>query len=205
MCGLFAYIGRSPNITKLREIAIKAGQRGPHSCGWVWYDDAWMRHVNRYMGNTGVNVDKLPQSRLIIGHSRLATSGDYKSLDEAQPLVESKISLAHNGVVRINGGRIPKCTTSNDSEVLLRIAAGYEPIAEGVWMVFRRLAANTPCVMIATDGEHLVAIRHALPLFMEEDRHGSYLCSLHFGRAVPLPENAVLSWSLRDDLRIVHV
>lgn len=192
MCGLFAYIGRSSNLTKLRELATKAGQRGPHSCGWVWYDGLGGRYISRFIGSSAMNAGKVPASNLIIGHSRLATSGNYNALDEVQPLVEENFVLAHNGVVKINGGRIPRCTTANDSEILLRIMV--ESGGDLAWRVggaFNRLADGTPCAMLATDGKSIAAVKRTLPLFVKEEKHGAYFCSVLFDGAVPLPHSDI--------------
>lgn len=192
MCGIFGFIGCGFDRATLADVATLAGRRGPHACGWTWWDNDGA-HIRRYVGSAEENLEALPfAAYVLIGHSRLATSGAHDDLNSAQPIamsrfrlahdgdVEEAVALAHNGVVRLNG-RAPRCETDCDSEALLRLAtADSGPLAGGLKAAIDALEDDAPFALLGADEDGIVASRRKLPLFVRERHSATFFCSVAF-------------------------
>lgn len=189
MCGMFGYAGSRPNMARVREIATLAGRRGPHACGWATAAGAVMR-VTRDHGSLADHVARIPVARVIVGHSRLSTSGglSYRDLRDAQPLTlpggineAAGRVMAHNGVAKVNfAGPLD---TNCDSEKLLRLAAN-----SSLAFALAQLPDGEPYAVIMGGIAGLIVARRGLPLFAKHTVEGVYLCSVPFDDATPLPE-----------------
>ena len=189
MCGMFGYAGSRPNMARVREIATLAGRRGPHACGWATAAGTVIR-VNRDHGSLADHVDRVPSARMIVGHSRLSTSGglSYRDLRDAQPLTlpggvteATGYVMAHNGVAKVNfAGPLD---TNCDSEKLLRLTA-----SGNLAFALAQLPDDEPYAVIVGAITGLIVARRGLPLFVKHAVEGVYLCSVPFDDATPLPE-----------------
>lgn len=97
MCGIFGII--SPNIAdmgKIRQLARSAQQRGKDSSGLMFYANDRYK-VNRADYDINILLNKKPSlaSSVILGHSRLITSGQ----PDNQPIVRDGIVVFHNGII----------------------------------------------------------------------------------------------------------
>lgn len=157
MCGLFGFRGRRADPALLELAAVHAARRGPD--GWGFYAEvpgpggarngrgarAWARYVGPF-DHSAMPFSGRP--RLLIGHSRLATSGPGGAVEDLQPLRAGGTWGTHNGVTpsrirtaafhlqaRANlavdpvlpgdsarGGRPFGFATRNDSEALVILA-----------------------------------------------------------------------------------
>jgi len=99
---------------------LESGVRGLHSTG-VWADGAAKREP---VGVYDATLNWLQPSKIVSGHVRYSTSGDYHDNTNNQPLMAKNLVLSHNGIISMasNFAEIfdEPCTTANDSEVLLR-------------------------------------------------------------------------------------
>ncbi len=193
MCGLFAFVGAKPQRAQLLELAALAGRRGPHACGWFLFNER--ESLERHLGSSEDHADKLPHDvRVLIGNSRLATSGEHDDLASSQPCTADGYALVHNGIARLKEPG-PVCETSCDSKALLRIMIRTGALTPGLKAAALALEENTPFALIAMRGNQLVAMRRGLPLYARETDEGAYLCSVTFDGARPLPALALSTWT----------
>ena len=123
MCGVIGYSGPS-NKGLIRSLFKENNIRGQHATGISWVEGGSVQTFI-HPGPAEEFLEVVPDSALdaecLIGHSRYSTS----SLDYNQPISNSSIAVAHNGVV----SQSPpsewqqefgfRCETANDSELLL--------------------------------------------------------------------------------------
>ena len=134
MCGLFAFAGESGALDKglLAAAALQAMKRGPHGWGLRWHvpgegpGAGWFERRSREKLAVEV-VEEIPDAAdVVLGHCRLATSGDLNNLLGYQPLTagppENPTSILHNGNVReyrwLADSIGLKRETDSDSEVI---------------------------------------------------------------------------------------
>jgi glutamine phosphoribosylpyrophosphate amidotransferase len=88
MCGLFGAIGPAIDPVILQQLALLAGTRGPHACGWVYEGRPGQILTMKYHGPIKPRVPQLGmvKTRLLIGHCRLSTSGSHHDPTNNQPL-----------------------------------------------------------------------------------------------------------------------
>jgi glucosamine 6-phosphate synthetase-like amidotransferase/phosphosugar isomerase protein len=94
MCGLFGYVGSEPpDLEILSECVALAATRGPHSHGMAWVGADGRIDALRGDGPAPPEVvDALSgDARVIVGHSRLATTGTYAGgapkIEDTMPFV----------------------------------------------------------------------------------------------------------------------
>ena len=181
MCGMFGYSGdRPPDPALLHRIAGAAARRGPHSWGF-----AVVRHGSpaRYVYPSAY-PGTLPAAALghtaIIGHFRLATTGDYHAITQAQPLADARHAIVHNGVIphpETYAG-VDRLETGSDSEaVLVLLRQGYT-----LTEIRDRLALVHPTIrqaMLALGRDGTVqAATAGHPLWVLETETGRYYGSV---------------------------
>jgi glutamine phosphoribosylpyrophosphate amidotransferase len=98
MCSIIGFKGEY-NEELLEKIFFNSRIRGLHSFGYSYYDlqglktkkfldyDLFLKSINKNAPN------------LFVAHFRYSTSGDYKILENNQPLVENNTSICFNGVI----------------------------------------------------------------------------------------------------------
>lgn len=193
MCGLFAVSGAYFAET-LRDVALLASTRGPHSHGVAWFDGESLR-VSRASGPlTSASVSKLPRAAAwaVAGHSRLATTGvNVADVSSAQPLDCGDIVVCHNGRVprfaalAAAEGLAP--STDNDSEVLGRLIAKRIPldgIARAIVNAVRSACPSTPGALVVLHRSALAFYAFGQPLFARVTPTWSAVCSREFAGAV---------------------
>lgn len=193
MCGIAAFIGEAADLELLELAAVEgAAPRGPHSWGWAW----WLGEWNRIVGDGPLPgpPDSCAPARVILGHSRLATSGaaagDAPPPEAGQPVVVDGLALAHNGTVGdpLAATRfldVPMPETC-DSE-LLAIAASRvsAPLITRLTEACALLTTGAQ-VLALSDGRSLVVARigqngdRPHPLYRLERLEGTYLTSRPF-------------------------
>ena len=212
MCGLFGFIGLRPNVDVLREASLLAARRGPQSCGWVT-----ARHgalgARRYTLPMWDMVEGLEAGGLVLGHCRLATSGDYDSIKDTQPLLLSDrqpdarmvfgeeevlgVAMCHNGSVDVDRLNPKGMDSGCDTEALLRRASG--GTADALGNALLDLGNEVPYAILMTDGEKVLAACRGLPLYVDKRPGGVYFCSLPLtSSSVRLGEGKVEEFSMGD-------
>lgn len=183
MCGIFAYGGDAPpDPARLAAVARSAGTRGPHACGWEWFGP--VRGSGRHLGPIERQIPAMTRrmGRVLIGHARLATTGEVDDTANIQPLVAEGYALAHNGTVPdaaavcVRYGYAQR--TTNDSEALLAVALRTRgSLGDRLHAAVRILPEDKPFAVILTDGEQIATIRRGQPLYWGQEEDGFYFCS----------------------------
>jgi glucosamine 6-phosphate synthetase-like amidotransferase/phosphosugar isomerase protein len=183
----------------LVELGSLAASRGPHSHGYARLTEHDERTlvVKRAEGSFEHSLRDLDlmQTRGIIGHSRLATTGTYAGgapdLDDTMPFIVGGVSIVHNGNIRAHR-RVANyfdfdLNSDCDSEVIAHLLDRFLRILsrQGAYDLPLALARTVatiddgrPFVVIALDiYGNLAAMRRELPLFAWGRWEGMYLCS----------------------------
>lgn len=120
MCGIFGVIGPvHQQVDALKTLAKHAEERGKDASGLI-LESAGSYRIFRSTEPASRLVNKATswESNLVVGHSRLITSG----LQENQPIVDSGVLVFHNGIITNTEdlwrelGRKPR--TSIDTEII---------------------------------------------------------------------------------------
>lgn len=122
MCGVIgAYSSKGVDIQKFQTLLIQSMIRGKHASGIAWNNKGKLSYriidePANFLSFSNIETD------MIVGHARYSTS----DLNYNQPIKSEKIAVVHNGVI---SQAQPdtwfdhfgyKCTTKNDSELVLR-------------------------------------------------------------------------------------
>lgn len=216
MCGVYGFVGPSPasglsrkvHAMQLSRVAYLAGTRGPHAHGWAQSYEPSGWQSRRRPGSASDDPDTaVSAAPLLVGHSRMGTS--HRPLDplEAQPMVRSRVALAHNGVVR----HLPdleareSMITTTDSEVLAilverALAESSDQLADAVADTIERARLDSPFALVVADavtGQMTIA-RQGLPLHFRTGRRGTYVCSRPWDGATELPDGDVRTFARED-------
>ena len=175
MCGIAAWAG-AWTTEDVHQLLTLAAQRGPHAWGLA---TARWRHVA--IGRYAPPLPTVPLAGAMIGHTRLATSADRRSLDAAQPLCTGAVTIAHNGTVEDAAAWNLPWPSGNDSEVLARWIELNDVASLG------QLASSLrrPYALAVLRGEDVWLLRRRHPLYAAPGR----ACSRPFAGAVLLPED----------------
>ena len=124
MCGIFGLVTHSVvNKNDLEKLVLHSRQRGRDSSGLISIDEGkYAVHRADYDVKKLLMSVKPYSSPLVLGHSRLITSG----LGDNQPVVRGDVCVIHNGIIvndeevwsKVKSERILKI----DSEVIAAIA-----------------------------------------------------------------------------------
>lgn len=192
MCGIFGCFGK-PDHHIVTDLAVEASRRGPHSCGWA------SKHGVEHRADCLENhIMEIPTDDWMVGHSRLATSGNlssYLDLHNNQPLVNESVVVAHNGNVYdyrdiyAEYGYMPY--SENDSEALIALF-----IHEPTWQDrFLRIAEVSPMAVILKADDSLYIVRAGHPLYWLRHDEALYVCSRRFHADCELvPEGVTECW-----------
>jgi len=200
VCGIFGFIGewgQLPDPDLLRVAAREASSRGPHAWGVVSLQGGALEWT-KGRGPLGKALERelqLPESSLVLGHARLATTryGAAQDLLQVQPLLDldETVALAHNGTIKDPETiryfhDLPPARTGNDSEVLLQLLAADLPLRpealmKALYAVGGDVVAHA-AVAISRDGA-MVAASTGQPLYRVRRPEGSYICSRPLGYA----------------------
>lgn len=127
MCGVVGLSADDPqprHSAMLRRLFEESKVRGMHAFGFSSWDGGTV--LTRRFLRLGECLAALPPCPTrLIGHCRYATSGDYKTLDNNQPIHAGGAALAFNGVISMatkpeyerQYGR--QYATDNDGEIFL--------------------------------------------------------------------------------------
>ena len=131
MCGIIGFSSRHvlpSDLEILRRVMIESRIRGKHASGVAWYNGKAIQSLVLPV-SIDILLEKFDLHSTIYGgqisliaHSRYSTS----DIKYNQPLVGTKIAIAHNGVITQDNPSNwektygYKCETKNDSELLLK-------------------------------------------------------------------------------------
>ncbi len=112
MCGIFGCIDPNNELSNKNNIFFRLNKysyrRGKDSTG-VWLINNHLEHscILPINSKKFINTDEfkkeifpyISNSKIVLGHCRLATNGDIGNLKNNQPLIKNDLVLAHNGII----------------------------------------------------------------------------------------------------------
>jgi glutamine phosphoribosylpyrophosphate amidotransferase len=189
MCGIFGYVGKVPEVM-LMELALLAESRGPHAFGLLYWKDGL--HICKETGKIGNKLAHLQTAvgaAWMIGHCRLATSGNQADVNDTQPLLVDGQAIAHNGNVNqyteLYEGHGYTPYTANDSEALLMLLASQAITMDEVHK------HSQPAAVAYYDGKTISLCSTGQPLYLEQTENYHAFCSRKFGNASKLGNDIV--------------
>lgn len=165
MCSIIGFKGKFDPALVSR-LLDESRLRGIHSFGYTCGEGTFKYHDYEIFKNSILR--RAPD--VFIAHFRYSTSGDYKDLDNCQPLDDGKLSIAFNGVISQEPKEVieqkfgVKLRSDNDGWVLSHFIGSKQRI--GI------KTANYACVYLR-EGNTLGALRNRnRPLYMSS-LHGN--------------------------------
>lgn len=127
MCAIVGFISKNPNekaLITLKRLFIESKIRGMHAYGYAALQDGF---VYNNKGNLLKPVlDSIKQPNALIGHCRYSTSGDYKDMNNNQPIRHKEDYMVFNGVIdmrtkaEMEQAYQIKMNCDNDGEIMLQ-------------------------------------------------------------------------------------
>jgi glutamine phosphoribosylpyrophosphate amidotransferase len=161
MCAIIGFISDNPTaiaVETLKRVFIESKIRGMHAYGYAAIQDGHlMEHKSNGLKSLLVTIEKPTR---LIGHCRYSTSGDYKDMNNNQPLRFGEEYLVFNGVidmrtkVEMEAAYGIKMNSDNDGEIMLQTPNRTGLLKSGI--TFSGLTLNS----------------HALAFFRNEGRPG---------------------------------
>jgi glutamine phosphoribosylpyrophosphate amidotransferase len=180
MCGIIAYkskVKTPEHIDTLLKLIYESKIRGLHSFGYSYFDRTMITKKLFVLPSV---IDDFAQSKSsgFIYHNRYSTSGDWKVIDNIQPLSDGDISIAMNGVISMAPREEfekeynIKCTTENDSEIFLRLLLQGKDPEE----IIHRMKGS--CAVVWLNKNNVYAIRNShRPLHYFYKNEAIFICS----------------------------
>ena len=175
MCGIFGYIGNEQKGTqKVYEGLKRLDYRGYDSWGLGILKDSKII-VEKHAGKIPLLFPSLPESNIVVGHTRWATHGAVNELN-AHPHFASDHTfvLAQNGIVE-NFEELKKLLiekgyqfkTQTDTEIIVRLIEEkkkqFDTLQESIRQAFLELEGRNTIIVMATDGT-VIGARNGSPL-----------------------------------------
>jgi len=198
VCGIFAYNGTGPpDPGMLERAAIAAGRRGPHGHGWMTRDpDGGYSTVHR-AGPIAVSAKDIRAlgAHQILGHTRLASFGDWQDLTQLQPVLRGGHGVAHNGCIyNADTFAVSQATDTIAFAVAYAAARQVKSPLGALADLTAGAVQEAWAIVIADQDGHLYATRHYHPLWTWEHGNGTYLCSWPAGpAAAELPPGQIVT------------
>lgn len=179
MCGIFAYSGKRKNAPKIVIEGLKCLEyRGYDSWG-IAYKIENEIIIQKEVGKIGdFKKDiKFPNSNLVIGHTRWATTGKVTQKNAHPHSSENKqIVLVHNGIFenyleakKTLKKKGHKFVSETDTEVIAHLIEEYSKLhsfEESVKLAVKEIEGRYAIVAIKKDENKLIAARKGSPLII---------------------------------------
>lgn len=186
MCGIFGFVGTSPDAPNIvHEGLQRLEYRGYDSWGVATVKSGRIE-VYKKVGIVSRDPLPLPRSTAAIGHTRWATHGAVTEIN-AHPhtATDGSFSLAHNGIVE-NADEIKKIltgsvfSTQTDTEVIVRLIekelGKKMAFPEALQSAFKKLEGRSTILVLTKEGD-IYAIRNGSPLVLGTNTKGDILFS----------------------------
>lgn len=185
MCGIFGYIGSSPNAAKIVFDGLRCLEyRGYDSWGVAVVPVKGERQelkVKKKAGKIGENnVNDLPKGSIAIGHTRWATHGGVTDVN-AHPHLDcsGEIAVIHNGIFEnyeehknklIKAGH--KFVSETDTEVIAHLLEKSD-----FRTVFNKMDGLNAVIAVNSKREEILAARNGSPLVIGFGKNENFLAS----------------------------
>ena len=138
MCAVIGYCGDPVSAREAGKLAVLMREglaRGTHATGWAWSDGTGKIESLKRIGESAADrAEFLLGAKIVVGHCRYSTSGDWREAGNNQPICIEGWSLAFNGVISMSTKEEFErqfqvtCQSDNDGEVFLRrVERGDDP------------------------------------------------------------------------------
>lgn len=186
MCGIFGQVATSyVNRKNLEMIVRHSEQRGMDSSGLIYYDNSEYK-VSRadYKVEKLLHKVKPYDSKVVLGHSRLITSG----LGDNQPVVRDDICVIHNGII-VNEKEVwsqinTKRKLQIDSEVIVAIAEEHLTLGGDVQELPQKVLALCKgviaCALVLPKFGKILLFSNNGSLYIGSSESGLYFASESF-------------------------
>ena len=139
MCAIIGFISDNPTaiaLETLKKVFIESKIRGMHAYGYAAVQNGVLtEHKSNGLKSLLVSIDKPTR---LIGHCRYSTSGDYKDMNNNQPLRFGDEYLVFNGVIdmrtkaEMEAAYKIKMQSDNDGEIMLQAENRIEMLKSGI-------------------------------------------------------------------------
>lgn len=129
MCAIIGFVCPEPNsqaINTLKKLFVESKIRGMHAYGYSAIQNS---KLIEYKSNSlKALIDNIDRPTMLIGHCRYSTSGDYKDMNNNQPIAYGDERLVFNGVIdmrtraEMEAAYQIQMNTENDGEIMLQTA-----------------------------------------------------------------------------------
>jgi glutamine phosphoribosylpyrophosphate amidotransferase len=180
MCGIvgFSGIAEKDSRTKFIDLCRQSCIRGVHAFGIAYHTTDGVAVFKSTDFEEVIVAIPDPLPRKIIFHNRYSTSGDYRIMENNQPIFINGNALVFNGTVdmgtkaEMEARHGIKMQTDNDGEIVLLDVLAGKPFAH-----IRNSAATFAGVFLGKDG-NMFAFRNDLrPLWCLNERGCKFICS----------------------------
>lgn len=183
MCGIFGYIGVSPDAPDKVFAGLKDIEyRGYDSWGIAFPKNGSFKTIKE-IGFLPKSLS-LPSSNLALGHTRWATHGGV-TVKNAHPhsSCDNKLVLVHNGIVENflelkKGLKNHKFKSETDTEVIVHLIEEElksKSFKEAVKLAFKKLQGLS--AIVVSDGKEIIGCRLGSPLVAGKTEDGFVLAS----------------------------
>ncbi len=166
MCGIMGFVGKSKNASQTYKLATnllnETQIRGKDATGFYSVSNndkvSWFKKNIKATDFTQYDPwkRKCPESKILIGHTRLATHGTENDIINNHPHVSNnnKTAIIHNGIIfdylkiaqEYNINLKSKC----DSEIILRLIESETDIILGIKKVFKTCKSGSFACFVAS-------------------------------------------------------
>ncbi|MFT7686896.1 MAG: glucosamine--fructose-6-phosphate aminotransferase (isomerizing) [Candidatus Azotimanducaceae bacterium] len=188
MCGIVAC-----SSTKMSQQSVVAAlgrmqYRGYDSYGFAYLSKTGDLLENKSIDRFNIDAIELPESQIILGHTRWATHGGV-SLSNSHPHVDKRrrFALVHNGIVDnfldlkntlLSRGTVFESET--DTEVLLHLMSEclveHENRVDALYSLWDKVEGRNTLLFLFDDGE-LLGLRQGSPLVLGRGKTAHYMAS----------------------------
>jgi len=190
MCGVFGYTGEATANDLVFDGLKRLEYRGYDSWGIAINDNKGIQ-IYKNVGSIEKNdtFEKLPKTKIAIGHTRWATHGGV-SITNAHPhfSTDRSFTLVQNGIVEncenlkkvlLKEGYLFK--TQTDTEVIVRLIEKElkktKDLNSAIKKAFKKLKGRNTIVILTNKDKRIIAVKNGSPLVIGIGKDGTYLAS----------------------------
>jgi len=174
LCGILG--AKNPDIEFTKKLMKELKIRGKHSFGIAYQKENRIECIKQFELDVDylINLFLDSKSSCFIFHTRYSTSGDWRDMDNNQPIVVGNSAIAMNGVLSMKTKAeyekdySVKCNCDNDSEVFLH---------KDVYEFLKQVPDCSFASVILEDNKIYGIRNNKRPLYYYEQDNSKYIVS----------------------------